>query len=136
MYFWVALGSGLGGMARYGCAELASAWIGEAFPWGTILVNVFGSFIIGFFATFSGPDGRFIVPAAIRIFVMVGLCGGYTTFSSFSEQTLALLEDGAWLAAGADIIVSVVACLAAVWLGHAGAVAFNRLPRIASKTIQ
>ena len=134
MYFWVALGSGLGGVARYGCANLAAAWTGEAFPWGTILVNVLGSFVIGFFATFSGPEGRFMVPAAARVFVMVGLCSGYTTFSSFSLQTLALLENGAWLAAGANVAVSVVACLAAVWLGHAGAAMFNRLPRGAGAT--
>jgi len=129
MYLWVALGSALGGMARYGCAEFATAWIGEAFPWGTILVNVLGSLVIGFFATFSGPDGRFMVPAAARVFVMVGFCGGFTTFSSFSLQTLMLLEDGAWLGVGANVVFSVVACLVAVWLGNVAAVAFNRLPR-------
>ena len=127
MYLWVALGSGLGGMARYGCAELASAWIGEAFPWGTILVNVLGSFIIGFFATVTGPDGRLFVSTEARQFVMVGLCGGYTTFSSFSLQTLNLVRDGEMGRAGANIALSFVLCLLAVWLGHIAAASLNRL---------
>ena len=69
MYFWIAVGSALGGMARYGCSGLAARLFGETFPWGTFIVNVVGSFVIGFFATLTGPDGRFMVgsvSAAIR----------------------------------------------------------------------
>jgi len=125
-YFWVALGSALGGVARYWCSGFFARLIGETFPWGTVVVNVIGSLIIGFFATLTLPDGRLLVSSDARVFVMVGLCGGYTTFSSFSLQTLTLVRDGEWLWAGANIVGSVVLCLLAVWLGHIGATALNR----------
>jgi CrcB protein len=93
-------------------------------------VNVSGSLVIGFFATLTGPDGRWLVPAWFRQqFFMLGLCGGYTTFSSFSLQTLNLAEDGEWLYAGANVVLSVVSCLAAVWLGHLLAASFNATSR-------
>src|SRR4029079_18877344 len=95
-YFWIAVGSGLGGIVRYLCSGIAARTIGETFPWGTLIVNVVGSFIIGFFATVTGPDGRVFVSTTPRQFVMVGFCGGYTTFSSFSLQTLNLMNDGEW----------------------------------------
>src|ERR671927_1681914 len=113
-YVWVALGSTLGGMARFWCSGAAARLFGETFPWGTLVVNVAGSFIIGLFATLTGPDGRFIVPPEARIFVLVGFTGGYTTFSSFSLQTLTLARDGEWFRAGANIVLSAVACLASV----------------------
>ena len=118
MYFWIAVGSALGGMTRYGCSGLAARLIGETFPWGTLIVNVTGSFIIGFFATLTGPDGRYMASSLARQFVMTGICGGFTTFSSFSLQTLNLMNDGEWVRAGANIGGSVVACLVAVWAGH------------------
>jgi CrcB protein len=124
-YFWVAVGSALGGMARYWCSGIAARIVGQTFPWGTLIVNVLGSFIIGFFATLTGPDGRLFVNSNARIFVMVGLCGGYTTFSSFSLQTLNLVQDGEWLHAGGNVIGSVTLCLMAVWAGHLLAVAIN-----------
>lgn len=126
-YFWIAVGSALGGMARYWCSGLVAHRIGETFPWGTIFINVTGSFVIGFFATLSGPDGRLLVSTEARQFVMVGLCGGYTTFSSFSLQTLNLLREGQWLAAGANIGLSMLFCLIAVWLGHLSAAGINQL---------
>jgi CrcB protein len=124
-YFWVAVGSALGGMARYWCSGIAARIVGPTFPWGTLVVNVLGSFIIGFFATMTGPDGRLFVPSNARVFVMVGLCGGYTTFSSFSLQTLNLVQDGEWLHAGGNILGSVTLCLVAVWAGYLLAVAIN-----------
>jgi CrcB protein len=127
MYFWIAVGSGLGGAARYWCSGLAARLIGETFPWGTLIVNVVGSFIIGIVFTLTGPDGRLFISATARQFIMTGLCGGYTTFSSFSLQTLNLIENGQFLYAGANIIGSVVLCLLAVWLGHIAAVALNNL---------
>ena len=87
MYVWVMLGSALGGGARYLVSGLAANHFGGTFPWGTLIVNVAGSFIIGFFATLTGPDGRVFVSTEARQFVMTGFCGGYTTFSSFSLQT-------------------------------------------------
>ena len=123
---WVALGSALGGVARYWCSGLVARAVGETFPWGTLIVNIAGSFLIGLIATISGPDGRFIVPAEARQFMMVGILGGFTTFSSFSLQTLTLARDGEWLLAGLNIVGSVVLCLIAVWAGHMLAAMINR----------
>jgi CrcB protein len=125
-YALVALGSAIGGTLRYWLSGIMAESVGATFPWGTLVVNVTGSFAIGLFATLAGPDGRLLVPAEGRTFFMVGICGGYTTFSSFSLQTLALVQDGEWLPAGLNVVGSVVLCLVAVWLGHAGAVALNR----------
>lgn len=127
IYLWIGLGSALGGMARYWCSGFVAERYGETFPWGTIIVNVVGSFIIGFFATLTGPDGRLFVGGTVRQFVMVGICGGYTTFSSFSLQTLNLVRDGDWLRAGVNVVLSVVLCLAAVVVGHMAAAALNQL---------
>jgi fluoride exporter len=125
-YLWVALGGALGSVARYWFSGVVARQFGETFPWGTILVNVTGSFVIGFFATVTGPDGRWLVrPWFRQQFFMLGICGGYTTFSSFSLQTLNLAEEGEWLYAGANVLVSVVTCLLAVWLGHALAATLN-----------
>lgn len=116
--FWIFIGGGLGSLARWS----ASGWIarhwGETFPLGTLLVNVSGSFLIGLFATLTGPDGRWLVPATGRTFFMFGVLGGFTTFSSFSLQTLWLVQDGQWLKAGANAILSLTLCLGGVWLGH------------------
>ena len=125
-YLWIMLGSALGGGARYWCSGVAARLFGETFPWGTLLVNIFGSFIIGFFNTLTGPDGRLLVGTTARQFVMVGICGGYTTFSSFSLQTLNLAREGDWLRAGLNIVSSVVFCLLAVWIGHLAAAVVNR----------
>ena len=127
IYLWVALGGALGTVARFWCSGLAARLIGETFPWGTILVNVVGSFIIGFAATSMGPDGRMFAGTTARQFVMAGLCGGYTTFSSFSLQTLNLLQDGEWLAAGLNVVLSVAMCFIAVWLGHILAISLNAM---------
>ncbi len=125
-YLWIALGGALGSMARYACSSLAANAVGETFPWGTLIINVVGSFVIGFFATLTGPDGRLLVAPDARQFVMVGVCGGFTTFSSFSLQTLNLVRNGDMVGAGANVVASVVACLLAVWLGHVGASALNQ----------
>jgi len=127
MYAWITVGSALGGAARYWCSGFAANRFGETFPMGTLLVNVVGSFVIGFFATLTGPDGRFLVRTEVRQFVTVGFCGGYTTFSSFSLQTLNLVRDGEMKLAGANIVLSVALCLLAVWLGHVAAASLNRL---------
>jgi CrcB protein len=126
-YLWIAIGSALGGMARYGCSGVAAVLIGETFPWGTLIVNVAGSFVIGFFATLTGPGGRVFVSSAASQFVMLGFCGGFTTFSSFSLQTLNLLHDGEWLRAGGNIAGSVTLCLIAVWAGYLLAASINSM---------
>lgn len=127
MYLWIAIGSALGGMARYWCSEAIEQRIGEAFPWDTLVVNILGSFIIGFFATITGPEGRLVVSPEIRHFVMIGVCGGYTTFSSFSLQTLNLLRDGEFLHACFNVVLSVVLCLIFVSVGYILATFFNHL---------
>jgi CrcB protein len=124
-YAWIAIGGAIGSVARYGCSQLIANWFGQTFPWGTLLVNIAGSFIIGFFASLTGPDGRLMVAPDMRLFVTVGICGGYTTFSSFSLQTLNLVQEGEILRAGMNVGASVVLCLVAVWLGYAAAAAVN-----------
>ena len=104
---------------------MAARYWGAEFPWVTIAINVLGSFVIGAFAALTDSNGRWPLGGLARQFVMVGICGGYTTFSSFSLQSLTLLLDGLWLEAGANIVLSVVLCLAAVALGHALAVQLN-----------
>ena len=127
LYLWVALGSALGGAARFFCTGVAARLFGETFPWGTLLVNVLSSFIIGFFATLTGPDGRMFAGTTTRQFVMTGILGGFTTFSSFSLQTLNLANDGEWLQVGGNVVGSVVLCLVAVWLGHMLALSINAM---------
>ena len=117
-YFWIFLGGGLGSIARFAGSGFIARHFGETFPWGTLLVNVTGSFVIGFFATLTGTDGKWLVSPSARQFVMIGICGGYTTFSSFSLQTLSLARDGEWFKAGANAVLSFALCLVAVWLGH------------------
>ncbi len=127
LYCWIGVGSALGGMARYWCSGVAARLFGETFPWGTLFVNVTGSLVIGFFATLTAPDGRVFAGSTMRQFVMIGLLGGFTTFSSFSLQTLNLAQDGEWLQAGGNILASVGLCLVAVWLGYLLALSLNAM---------
>jgi CrcB protein len=127
MYVLVMIGSALGGGTRYWLSGFVANRIGETFPWGTLLVNVIGSFVIGFFATLTSPDGRLLVGTQGRQFVMTGICGGFTTFSSFSLQTLNLVRDGDWLRVGANVGFSFVLCLIAVALGHMAAAGLNQM---------
>ena len=118
-YFLVAVGSALGGMARLGCTLASERLLGLAFPYGTLFINVVGSFLIGFIFTATDERvGRFPTGPDFRVFCMTGFCGGYTTFSSFSLQTFTLLRDGQGLAAGANVLASVTLCLLATWLGQ------------------
>lgn len=120
-------GGAAGSLLRY----LISVWVavrfGDSFPWGTLLVNAFGSFGIGIFAGLTTDGGIVLAPTLLRVFVMVGFFGGFTTFSSFSLQTLNLVQAGEFLAAGGNILLSVTLCLVAVWLGHTAALMLNNL---------
>ena len=120
----IALGGALGTLGRYGLA-VAAVPISQSLPWGTIIINIIGSFVIGFFGTLTLAQGRLPMPESVRLFVMVGVCGGFTTFSSFSLQTLDLLRGGHALRASTNIVLSVALCLAAVALGHAVAARIN-----------
>jgi CrcB protein len=123
----VMAGGALGTGARYAISGLVASSIGETFPWGTLIINITGSFIIGFLFTLTAPDGRLFVSGSTRQFWMTGFCGGYTTFSSFSLQTLNLMRDGQWMAAGGNIVGSVTLCMLGVWLGSLTAGFINQL---------
>jgi CrcB protein len=124
-YLFVALGSAVGGMGRYWMAGAVARLTGPQFPWGTILINILGSALIGIAAALTGPGGRLAVAQDLRIFVMVGVCGGFTTFSSFSLQTLELLRDGRAMEALGNIALSVLLCLAGVAAGYSAGLALN-----------
>jgi len=124
-YIWIAIGGALGSVGRFWFSGVVARQFGETFPWATLLVNISGSFAIGFFAALTGPQGRWMIHPNGRLFFMVGVCGGYTTFSAFSLQTLNLMEEGEWLHAGAYVVMSVILCLAGVWLGHLLAASLN-----------
>lgn len=126
-YIWVAVGGALGTIGRHWLSGLVARLVGESFPWGTLIVNVTGSFVIGFFATLAGPDGRLYLGSSVRQFVLTGICGGYTTFSSFSLQTLNLMNDGEWVQAGANMGLSLALCMIAVWVGYALASTVNTM---------
>jgi fluoride exporter len=117
-YLWIALGGALGSVGRYWLSGVMTERAGGTFPWGTLLVNVSGSFVIGLLAALAEPGGRRYLSPTGRQFFMYGICGGYTTFSSFSLQTLELLREGDFAKAGANALGSVVLCMVAVWLGY------------------
>jgi len=118
-YLWVALGGALGSVARYWVNGLVSEKFGATFPWGTLVINVGGSFIIGVIGALTLSEGRLEAPSRVFAtqFLMIGVCGGYTTFSSFSWQTFNLLREREWLYAGGNVLLSVGLCLIAVGLG-------------------
>jgi CrcB protein len=110
----IFLGAGIGGLARYGVGVWTQSVIGPAFPWGTLLVNVTGSLLLTFlYVTLEGTAGT----PEWRAFLGIGFCGGYTTFSTFSYETMRLLQDGEWQRATMYIAGSVVLSLAGAVLG-------------------
>ncbi|HIJ37686.1 MAG TPA: fluoride efflux transporter CrcB [Rhodospirillaceae bacterium] len=113
----VAIGSAAGGTLRFWLSGVIGRAFGQSFPWGTLIINVTGSLAIGYFAALA--DGSVMVSGHWRQFFMIGVCGGYTTFSSFSLQTLTLAQAGHWRRVGGNIVLSVLLCLLAVCLGQA-----------------
>ena len=126
-YIFVMLGGALGTGARFWMSGFIAERVGEFFPLGTLVVNISGSFVVGFFAGFTDPEGLALVSPRFREFFMIGVCGGYTTFSSFSLQTLDLARDGDWLKALLNTVLSFVCCLVSVWLGRV--LALTLLPK-------
>ncbi|MDR0534716.1 MAG: fluoride efflux transporter CrcB [Verrucomicrobiales bacterium] len=117
-YAVVMLGGGIGSVLRFALSNFIASRYGDSFPLGTLIVNISGCFAIGLVAALSDPDGRLFLSSTTRQFLMIGVMGGYTTFSSFSLQTLNLARDGEWVPAGMNILLSVVLCLIGVWLGN------------------
>ena len=111
-YFWIAVGSALGGMARYWCSGIVARLIGETFPWGTLIINVTGSFLIGAFVGLFAT--KWDLPQVARVFLTVGICGGYTTFSTFSLDAWYLIERGQTAASTAYMLGSVILSVAAL----------------------
>ena len=117
-YLSIMFGGALGTGARFWLSGFIAQRYGSVFPLGTLVVNVTGCLIIGIFAALAESDSRFLVSPEFRQFFMIGVCGGYTTFSSFGLQTLDLIRDGDWLKAVLNTVLSVACCLVAVWLGR------------------
>lgn len=126
-YLLIALGSAIGGAARYWATQFIGARMGELFPWGTLAVNASGSLLIGVLGALSQPNALWNVTADARLFLMVGVLGGFTTFSAFSLQTLNLMRDGEGLYAAAYVAASVIVCLLAVWAGFAAAAGLGQM---------
>jgi len=130
-YVVIGLGGALGSMLRFGLGSLIDTNVqktGQIFPWGTIVVNITGCFVIGFiFAISAAGEGRIILSSLTRNFILIGILGGYTTFSSFSLQTLTLAQDGQWWGAAANVLLSVVLCLVGCWLGAMLAGSLNQM---------
>ena len=120
-YFLIGAGGALGSILRAWLGAAMVALTGPTFPWGTILINIVGSFVIGFFGTLTATDGRFAAAPDLRAFVLIGVCGGFTTFSSFSLQTFDLLRDGRPGQALVNVALSVLLCLGSVAAGYAAA---------------
>ncbi|MGA0845666.1 MAG: fluoride efflux transporter CrcB [Luteolibacter sp.] len=121
-HIWIFIGGGLGAVARVALANAVTRRVGDSFPWGILSVNLIGSLAIGWIAAVVGSaHPRMPVDSEMRSFLMLGLLGGFTTFSSFSYQTMEMLRAGEWLKAGGNVIASVSLCLAGAWLGGVGA---------------
>lgn len=114
---WVAAGSALGGAGRYAVGVLLMPWAGPRLVWATLLVNVLGSFLIGYVTAQSGTSGRWVVSPDVRLFLTAGVLGGFTTFSAFSLQTIELIQSGHGLRALSYVAASVVLCLVGAGLG-------------------
>jgi fluoride exporter len=127
LFVAVGLGASLGSVARALTSIAMLHALGPGFPWGTLTVNVLGSFLIGVYATLTAPDGRIMVGPAMRQFFLSGFCGGFTTFSIFSLETLVLAEQGRFALAGLNAGGSMLLALAAVWAGNSIGERANRL---------
>ena len=129
LYGMVMLGGVLGSLLRWLVGLLLPQSHG-GLPWGTFAANVSGCFVIGFYSALTGPDGRVFVGPLVRQFVMIGICGGYTTFSAFSLETFRFLAAGDYGSAALYLAISLASWLAAVWLGDALAWRLNDYGRL------
>lgn len=115
----VFIGAGLGGVLRFWIASITYFFLGRQFPFGTLIVNVSGCFLMGLLFILTIERFNEIGPQ-LRSFLLIGLLGGYTTFSSFSIETINLFEAGAFISGITNILISIALCLAATWFGIIG----------------
>jgi len=116
LYLIVALGSGIGGMLRYYISDIVQKNSASLFPFGTLTVNIIGSFIIGLVIFYL--DSLKLISSEMRLFLTIGLCGGLTTFSTFSYETVKLFQDSEFHLAGANILLNVILTIIAVYLAY------------------
>jgi CrcB protein len=115
-WLWVAVAGGVGSVCRWGLSLFVGFRTGGTFPWGTFVVNALGCFVIGIVA--ATIHRGWLVSPTVRIALLIGFLGGFTTFSSFGLETFSLASRGEWVSAGSYVLLSNVVCLAAVWAGH------------------
>jgi len=117
-YLLAGMGGAIGSIGRIGMTDLVNKWLGNQFPFGTIMVNVTGAILMGLLAGYGESEpGKLIFAPGARTFLMIGVLGGYTTFSSFSLQTFLFIEQGNLMGAFLNILLSVVLCLLDIWAG-------------------
>lgn len=117
-YLLVAIGGAIGSVGRAGVTDWMTRRLGEGFPFGTVLVNVTGAVLMGLLAGYGATvPGKLLLTQSTRSFLMIGILGGYTTFSSFSLQTFLLLEQGNVSGALLNVLLSVILCIAGIWIG-------------------
>ena len=111
----ICLGGAVGTGARYLIGGLAARWLGSEFPYGTLFINVLGSFLIGFIQQVGLTT--LAIPETTRLVLTIGVMGGFTTYSSFSYETISLIENGSWLGAVANVVLTTGLCLVVCVLG-------------------
>ena len=116
-YLWISLGAVVGASARYFLSDYIAKSFGSSFPYGTLLVNISGSLLLGFFLVLASE--RIVLDARWRFLIAIGFCGSYTTFSSYAYETFALFEQGRWLLVAWNVIASNLLCLVSVLAGAA-----------------
>ncbi|HEX9615065.1 MAG TPA: fluoride efflux transporter CrcB [Bacteroidota bacterium] len=114
-YMLVFLGGGLGAVARYWLSAAVYRFLSPEFPYGNLVVNISGCLCIGLIM--SVTEERFVIPSTLRLFLAVGILGGFTTFSSFSYETIALLKGGEFFYGSVNILATVLGCLAGTYAG-------------------
>ena len=116
-YLWIALGAVVGASARYFLSGYIAKLFSSSFPYGTLMINITGSVLLGFFLVWTSE--RVLIDSRWRLLIAIGFCGSYTTFSSYAFETFALFEQGQWLLAGSNVIASNLLCLVSVLTGAA-----------------